>query len=91
VATIAILQHETATDAQTLTDQLSEALNSRIIIEQAKGKMSEAAGLDMEEAFQWLRGHARSHNLRLTDLCRSVADGALPTAAINPSPAKRNT
>jgi hypothetical protein len=91
VATIAILQHETATDAQTLTDQLSEALNSRIIIEQAKGKMSEAAGLDMEEAFQWLRAHARSHNLRLTNLCRSVADGALPTAAINRSPAKRNT
>src|SRR4051812_28319617 len=37
VATIAILQSQAARDAQLLNDQLSHALNSRIVIEQAKG------------------------------------------------------
>jgi GAF domain-containing protein len=41
VATIAILQHRTSLDARLLNDQLSNALNSRIIIEQAKGKVSQ--------------------------------------------------
>jgi GAF domain-containing protein len=74
VATIAILQHQATVDAQTLNNQLSQALNSRIIIEQAKGRVSEAANLDMDQAFQRLRNHARNRNLRLTDLCRAVAD-----------------
>jgi GAF domain-containing protein len=89
VATIAILQHKDAVDAQILNDQLTQALNSRIIIEQAKGKISEAAQVDMDQAFQRLRRYARGHNLRLTDLCRSIADGTLATRALDPVPPKR--
>jgi GAF domain-containing protein len=77
VATIAILQHRTAIDAQALNNQLNEALNSRIVIEQAKGKVSEACGLEMDAAFERLRHHARNHNLRLTELCRDIANGSL--------------
>ncbi len=77
VATIAILQHQSVVSAQSLNNQLSQALNSRVIIEQAKGKISQAGGIDIEQAFQRLRSYARSHNLRLSDLSRDVADGTI--------------
>jgi GAF domain-containing protein len=84
VATITILQHQSVVDAQKLNEQLQGALNSRITIEQAKGKIAEAAGLDMDQAFQRLRTHARNHNLRLADLARDIADGTLPPASLGP-------
>ncbi len=84
VATIVIIHHQTMMDAQILNSQLNEALNSRIIIEQAKGRISEAAGVDMDEAFRRLRSHARSHNLRLTDVARAVAEGAATSELIVP-------
>jgi GAF domain-containing protein len=77
VATIAILQHRTSLDARLLNDQLSNALNSRIIIEQAKGRVSQSTSCDMDQAFRRLRAHARNHNLGLTDVARAVADGTL--------------
>ena len=55
IATIAIIQHQVSVDAQTLNLQLSDALNSRIVIEQAKGRISQAANIDMGRAFQRLR------------------------------------
>src|SRR5439155_24537584 len=54
VATIAILQHRAALEAQVVNEQLNYALNSRVLIEQAKGVLSERAGLDMEHAFERL-------------------------------------
>jgi GAF domain-containing protein len=89
IATIAILQHQDAIDAQTLNHQLSEALNSRIVIEQAKGMISEAARVDMDQAFSRLRGYARSHNLRLTDLCRRIVEGTLAPRSVDPVPPRR--
>jgi GAF domain-containing protein len=91
VATIAILQYRAAVDAQVLNGQLNQALNSRIIIEQAKGRISQAADLDMDQAFQRLRSHARRHNLRLTDLCRSIADGSVTIPSVDPLPPARKT
>ena len=55
VATIAILQHQTSLDAKVLNSQLSKALDSRIIIEQAKGMVSQATGCDVDQAFNRLR------------------------------------
>jgi GAF domain-containing protein len=89
VATIALLQHQTAVNAQVLNTQLNQALNSRIIIEQAKGKVSESAGLDMDDAFRRIRRHARSHNLRLTDLCRAIIDGSVTSQSLDPLPPVR--
>ena len=86
VATIAIVQHEVVVDAHILNNQLSQALNSRIIIEQAKGKISEAAGIDIDQAFHRLRHHARNHNLRLTDLSRDIAEGIVTTRSLDPLP-----
>ena len=55
VATIAILQHRVGLEADVVNDQLNEALNSRIVIEQAKGVIAERAGIDTDEAFTRLR------------------------------------
>jgi len=85
VATIGILQHRAALQANVVLDQLSQALQSRIVIEQAKGIVAERAGLDMERSFSWLRNHARSHNLRLGDVARSVIDGSLKPGPVRPT------
>jgi GAF domain-containing protein len=77
VATIAILQHQTSLNAKALNDQLSHALNSRIIIEQAKGMVSQADQCDMDIAFGRLRSHARNHNQGLTDVATQVVEGSL--------------
>lgn len=83
MATIAILQHRAAVESQLLNEQLNFALNSRIVIEQAKGVLAERAGVDMAQAFTRLRNHARNHNLRLVDVAASVIDGTLSTAALD--------
>jgi GAF domain-containing protein len=83
VATIAVLQHRAALEAQTLNDQLDQALNSRVVIEQAKGMVAERLGLDMEHAFNALRGHARNHNLRLAALANDVIDGTVAASSLD--------
>jgi GAF domain-containing protein len=90
VATIAILQHRATLEAQVVNEQLLHALNSRVVIEQAKGMVAERAGLDMEQAFTALRTYARSHNMRLVDVAEAVIGGALaPTALDRTAPPMR--
>jgi AmiR/NasT family two-component response regulator len=71
-----------AREAQTLNEQLTNALNTRIVIEQAKGMVAERAATNMDEAFSALRQYARDNNLRLLDVAQSVIDGAIPSAAL---------
>ncbi len=62
-------------------------LNTRIVIEQAKGKIAQATDSDMEQAFRQLRSHARNHNLRLADLASGISDGAIsPSSLDRPTP-----
>lgn len=89
VATIAILSHRAAAEAQAINDQLTSALNSRIVIEQAKGMVSQETGLDMEQSFNRYRGHARNHNLRLADVAASIIDGTLAPADLDEVVARR--
>jgi GAF domain-containing protein len=86
VATIAILQHRAAREAQVLNEQLNHALNSRIVIEQAKGMLAERLDVDLPQAFARLRNHARNHNLRLVDLARDIIDGTLTASTLDPPP-----
>ncbi|MER5469065.1 GAF and ANTAR domain-containing protein [Streptomyces sp. NPDC002935] len=78
VATISLLQQRTAHRSTVLNEQLQNALNSRILIEQAKGKLAERQGVDMEQAFTTLRSYARAHNRRLSDLARAFIDDSEP-------------
>jgi GAF domain-containing protein len=84
IATIAILQNRAAAHAQLVNEQLAQALNTRVVIEQAKGVVSERAGLDMEQAFARLRRHARNHNLLLADVANDVANRTVPTEDLDP-------
>jgi transcriptional regulator with GAF, ATPase, and Fis domain len=84
VATIAILQEGKISRAEALTEQLQGALNSRVIIEQAKGAMSARAGVSPEEAFELLRTQARSSNTRLVDVAQAVLQSS-PTAPFPPT------
>ena len=72
VAAIGLLQERTIHRSEVLTEQLQGALNSRIVIEQAKGAVAQARGVSVDDAFQLLRAHARRMNLRLIDVARSV-------------------
>jgi GAF domain-containing protein len=72
VATIAILQERSITRAEALTEQLQGALNSRIIIEQAKGALARMEGITVDEAFVVLRHRARSTRQRLVDVAATV-------------------
>jgi GAF domain-containing protein len=60
-----------------LAGELQQALDSRVIIEQAKGVLAERHGLDADAAFERLRRHARSHNRTLHAVARDVVAGTL--------------
>lgn len=82
VATISILQERALRRTESLSEQLQSALNSRVIIEQAKGVLAEKGATDMDAAFALLRGYARSHNLRLGEAARGVVEGTIPSEMV---------
>jgi transcriptional regulator with GAF, ATPase, and Fis domain len=84
VATIGLLHQQNVRRRETLAERLQAALNSRVAIEQAKGKLAERLGIDMDQAFSMLRAHARSSSQRLTDVARAFVDSA--TADFPPPP-----
>lgn len=86
LATISLLQNRASSETQVMNEQLTRALASRVIIEQAKGVIFERAHVDMPEAFSRMRSYARNHNLRLTDVAYSVVSGALDPSLWSPSP-----
>jgi GAF domain-containing protein len=86
LATLSIVQHRATAEAQRLNEQLSGALTSRVVIEQAKGVISERASVDLAEAFSRLRNYARNSNLRLTNVAEAAVDGTLDPLAWAPPP-----
>jgi GAF domain-containing protein len=74
VATISLLHERSLRRSETLNEQLQTALNSRVTIEQAKGKLAERLHLDMDQAFDVLRRYARTRNMRLSDLARAFVE-----------------
>jgi GAF domain-containing protein len=90
VATIAILQERAIRHARVLTEQLQSALTSRVIIEQAKGVLAHHATLSMDQAFNRMRAYARSHNTRLSEVARALAERTLqPSVVIAANPPQR--
>jgi GAF domain-containing protein len=80
VAAIGLLQERAIRRSEILTEQLQGALNSRIVIEQAKGAVAQAHGVSVDEAFGLIRGFARRHNRRLSEVAQAVVtDPAAPS------------
>lgn len=75
VVTLAILQRHIIDGAAELNRQLQEALNSRVVIEQAKGVLAQRYAVSIDTAFGLLRRHARGHNYRLITLADAVVHG----------------
>ena len=86
VATIGILQRRSAHRSSMMAEQLQHALNSRVVIEQAKGVLAERFAVDMDTAFEALRRYARHHNLKLTETAYAVTRGGIPLDTLSVSP-----
>ena len=63
--------------SQELADQLRIALESRIVIEQAKGAVANQYGITPEAAFDAIRGFARSHRVKLRDVATDLVAGRM--------------
>ncbi len=72
VATIGLIQERTITRSELVAEQLQSALNSRIVIEQAKGAVAQIHDETPDEAFTRLRDFCRSRRLRLGDVALAV-------------------
>ncbi|WP_404192446.1 GAF and ANTAR domain-containing protein [Streptomyces tauricus] len=69
---VGLTHREVLRDALVRGDQLQNALNSRVVIEQAKGILAERLDCDLQEAFEQLRGHARAERMKLADLAAQI-------------------
>jgi len=91
IATIGILQQRSIHRTSLLAENLQRALDTRIVVEQAKGVLAERGGVPMVDTFTLLRSYARRNNLKLSDVAHSVvypphlADAVLAGWASNPS------
>jgi GAF domain-containing protein len=88
VATIGLLQNRAIRRRDVITEQLQTALNSRVLIEQAKGVLAERLHLDVADAFTVLRDGARSNNRRLSELAQAIVDGSeqIPPVTVTGQP-----
>jgi ANTAR domain len=82
VATISLLNERSLRRSVTLNEQLQSALNSRVTIEQAKGKLAERLQVDIP----LLRNYARSRNRRLSEMAREFVDGSERLADLSAAP-----
>ncbi|MDH6237064.1 GAF and ANTAR domain-containing protein [Cryobacterium sp. CG_9.6] len=72
VATIGILQERAIRESDVVRQQLQHALNSRILIEQAKGVLAYTHDVHMGAAFDLIRNYARSNSTTLADVAERI-------------------
>lgn len=77
VATISVLQERIIHDGNIVKNQLQRALDSRVLIEQAKGVLSQTHRLDMDAAYRLLRHQSRSTQTSMSLIAAGVIDGSI--------------
>lgn len=80
MATAYVLRANATAEIERVNEQLQQALESRIVIEQAKGKVAGERAIDMDSAFQLIRSHARSNNLTVRAVAQRIVAGELELA-----------
>jgi hypothetical protein len=85
-ATIGILQERSVRQQVDVAGQLQGALNSRILIEQAKGVVAEQQKVTMEDAFAMLRGFSRHRRMPLSDVAHGVIDRSISSVELRSVP-----
>ena len=84
VATIGLLQERALRRAEVLSEQLQSALDSRVVIEQAKGAVAQLHSVSIDEAFQLMRGYARRNRTRLLEVAQAVVDDPTRLPSLRP-------
>ena len=72
MATAYLINASSLSKQAQLAQQLQQALDTRVVIEQAKGVLAEAHRISMEDAFERMRRHARNHNVKVHLVARAV-------------------
>lgn len=72
-----ILNATQLAESHSLTTQLQHALESRILVEQAKGVLAERNDISVHEAFEAMRSHARHTGTRIHKVSQQVIEGTL--------------
>jgi GAF domain-containing protein len=85
VATISLLQERFSRESNVVAEQLQNALNSRITIEQAKGMLAHSHSLSMGEAFALLRAYARSNNLTIRAVAEGITEREISLSTLSPA------
>ena len=82
VASIGLLQERAIRHEEALTQQLQRALDTRIVIEQAKGALAQAGAVSVDVAFHVLRAYARSNNRQLSAVAHAVVTNSAMLAEL---------
>ena len=90
MAAIGLIQERALRERNLLATQLQAALNSRVIIEQAKGMIAEYLTMTVDDAFTVLRSYARYHNRKLSEVAGDVVDRRIASAVLGQPPSQHS-
>lgn len=77
MATAFLVRNAELAESRDLATQLEGALDSRVLIEQAKGVLANEYGITVDAAFDRLRRYSQDQNIKLTDVCEAVVEQGL--------------
>jgi GAF domain-containing protein len=80
IAAVALIQERALREHNLLIEQLQTALNSRVIIEQAKGMLAEYLTVTVDEAFLLIRTYTRNRNRKLAEVANEIVERQLTSA-----------
>ena len=82
VATISITQDRPPEDRNAVNEQLQTALDTRVMLEQAKGLLAQTGGLSMADAYASLVRYAGDQNLKLAHVARALVERSVSPGVV---------